>query len=71
MKYLGAVANEVFTSGAEAYALQVFTRVLGIEEEEAKKWCEEGLACIKTQKEHRYHLQWQIVGKKPAAEEAA
>lgn len=39
-----------------------------MEEQEAKKWCEEGLAKIKTNKEHRYHFQWQIVGRKPEAE---
>lgn len=64
-------ALEVFTSGAEAYALQVFTSVLGIKEDEAKKMCEEGLAKIRTNKEHRFHYQWQIVGRKPRAEEVA
>lgn len=69
LKYMGAIELEIMTTGAEAYGMQVFTRILGIPEDKARKMMDDHVAAIRSGKEHRCHRVWQVVGRKPAVEQ--
>ncbi|TGZ76991.1 S-adenosyl-L-methionine-dependent methyltransferase [Ascodesmis nigricans] len=64
-KYMGAVCAEIFRSGLEAYGMMAMTRLLEMPEEEVKQICEDFYKTIMEGKQHSYHLQWQIVARKP------
>lgn len=44
------------------------TQVLGVAPDVAKKVIDEAVVTMDTLKEHRYHVHWQIYGRKPESE---
>ncbi|TGZ80291.1 S-adenosyl-L-methionine-dependent methyltransferase [Ascodesmis nigricans] len=56
-KHMGAVCSEVCRTGIEAYGLMAMTRLLGMEESEARAICTEFVDTMYKAKEHIYHLQ--------------
>lgn len=65
MKKIGAVAAEVIRTGCEAHGLALMTQVMKMPLEEVKKICDDAVQGMLGNKEHRYHLHWQIYGRKP------
>jgi len=66
-KEMGAFSLLMLASGMEAYGLAVFTRVLGMDVDEATTLCRDALALIKGKKVHAYSLTIHAFGQKPEA----
>lgn len=56
MKHAGAMALLVCETGIEAYMLQLFTDIIKIPMEEAKKLMSDGLAALKVKTSHLYNF---------------
>jgi len=65
LKRAGQICAMVAETGIEAYALALFTRQLGMSEDEAKKMCSAALADVQNRSIHAYNYCWSVVGKKP------
>ncbi|TGZ77453.1 S-adenosyl-L-methionine-dependent methyltransferase [Ascodesmis nigricans] len=64
-KMVGAILGDVAATGIEAHGLQLMTAVLGMTEGEARRVCGEAVEGVRTGREHAYHWQWQVWGRKP------
>ncbi|TGZ83490.1 S-adenosyl-L-methionine-dependent methyltransferase [Ascodesmis nigricans] len=64
-KYMGAVCAEILKTGFEAYGLMAMTRLLNIPEDEARGICNGCYKEIMAGKQHGYHYQWYVIGRKP------
>ncbi|TGZ78936.1 S-adenosyl-L-methionine-dependent methyltransferase [Ascodesmis nigricans] len=64
-KIIGGTVAAGLETGLEAYALALFTRYTGMEEEDAKKLCADAVQEILSGKVHAYQISWHISGRKP------
>lgn len=60
LKRIGAMVLLAAKSGAEGYSMAMFTRVLGMSAEEAKKACQDCARDIKNRNHHSYSPQYVI-----------
>ncbi|KAI5819562.1 methyltransferase [Pyronema omphalodes] len=65
LKDVGGMALMTCESGFEAYGMQIFTKALGLETEEAKKICLDALEDVKKKTTHLYCNFWVAYGRKP------
>lgn len=68
LKQIGATAMEVCKTGLEAHGLALMTQVLGLTPEVSKKVIDDAVDTMVSLKEHRYHVHWNIYGRKPESE---
>ncbi|KAF8248379.1 S-adenosyl-L-methionine-dependent methyltransferase [Wilcoxina mikolae CBS 423.85] len=65
LKYVGAMILVASESGAGAYGMAAFTRILGMSTEEAERVCDEALKAVKNKNNHMYNYHYIAYGRKP------
>ncbi|KAI5845348.1 S-adenosyl-L-methionine-dependent methyltransferase [Tricharina praecox] len=68
LKHVGAMALLMLQTGIEAYVMASFSRILGMEQEEAAKLCQEAYASCSNRKNHFYNHFYVVYGRKPGGD---